>query len=226
MLPPPPEPGDPEPLPASMKEWFERDYSADERGGPLSPDMILQNIFRTDPGGEQILDTEDDVYAEAEGDFFPHNPGPRLFGLDVQIEKKKKKSPLDSDSELDVVIDIKPGNADNVIEKSDNGVVWAAILTTTKTVTDVNGDEIEVKVFDAAKEMDGSWRTVYLGAAPATQYKIEDVNHDGHKDITLKFRVNRIGGLDPGTTKVFLTGQTDASPSMDILGFDYLTIKK
>ncbi|MHC4135844.1 MAG: hypothetical protein ACYS0K_12760 [Planctomycetota bacterium] len=224
---PPSEPPleDPVPAPTTMEEWFEYDYGeGDPRGRPLTPDMILQNIFLTEPGQE--IDTTGDVYAEAEGDFLPHNPGPRLFGFEVKIEKSKKAK-VDSDTELDVVIDIKPGNADNVIEKTDQGVVWTAILTTTKTVTK-DGKDIEVVVFNAATEMDESWRTVYLGDAPATARKIEDVNHDGHKDITLKFRVNKISGLVPGTTLVTLTGKTDSTPgpSMNIIGSDYVTIKK
>jgi len=223
---PPPFPGDP---PMNMSAWLQTDHSVSqnpeeqELGPPLSPDMILQNIFRT--GEDDVIDTTGDVYAEAEGDLFPHNPGDRLFGFDLNIEKKKKNAKVDSNMEIDVVIDIKPGNADNVIEKTDNGVVWTAVLTTTETVKDDDGNDVVVKVFDAAAELDDSWSTIYLGGAQATDYKIEDADHDGYDDITLKFRVNQIG-LKTGTTVVPLTGQTDADVPMNIVGSDYVTIKK
>lgn len=211
----------------SLTEWLDHDHSnggsdTDPYEASLTADTVRQYIFQT--GTDDVLDTTGDVYAEGDGDLYPHNPGARLFGFNFKIEKKKKSSKVDSDMELDVKIDIKPGNADNVIEKSDKGVVWAAILTSVSdTKKDENGNYIVT--FDAATEMDGSWKTVYLGDAPATDYKIEDADHDGHKDITLKFRVNQIG-ISTGTTLVMLTGETDADIPMNITGSDYVTIKK
>ena len=77
--------------------------------------------------------------------------------------------------------------------------------------------------------------TVKLGNAPAKDYKIEDADHDGNDDITLKFNVNEIG-LTSDTTELTMTGQTVAddedSPDvipdvpMNFTGTDHVTVKK
>jgi hypothetical protein len=232
---PPPDPTlwQPTDPPSSMAEWLDfnfadSDHLGDPRGGKLTPQMILDNVFRT----EETIDTSGDVYVEGEGDLFPHQPsaGDRLFGFVLSIEKKGKKAGhVTTDTVLDVEIDVKPGNSDNVIEKSDNGVVWVAILTTvvTTTHTDSDGNFIKVVAFDAANEMDGSWESVELGPGSASpkDYKIEDADHDGHDDITLKFNVNDIG-LSSATKEITLTGETDAYSPMKIIGTDSVTIKK
>ena len=211
---------------ANMGDWLTTDHSGNpdyppDWGVAVSPELIMEHIFRTE--SDQEIDTTGDVFAEAEGDLFPHNPGNRLFGFDVKIEKTKKAK-INSDMDLDVVVDIKPGNADNVIEKTDNGVVWAAILTTTQTVTETDGSTSTVVVFNAADEVDTT--TVILGDnSSVEEYKKEDVDHDGYDDITMKFRVADIG-LDTGTTEVPLTGKTTAAVPMNITGSDHVTVKK
>jgi hypothetical protein len=213
----------------TMGGWLEKDHTIgnadDPRGPALTPESVLEHIFQTDTG--QTIDTTGDVYAEADGDLYPHEPqeGDRLFGFDISIQKKK--GDLESNMVIDVEIDIKPGNSANVIEKSENGVVWAAILTTVVTTEhkDENGNFIKAIAFDADDEMDNSWKTVYLGDAKAKDYKIEDANHDGEDDITLKFNVNEIG-LTSSTKSLTLTGETDATIPMKIVGSDIVTVKK
>jgi len=173
----------------------------------LTAQQILDYLFLTDAGTDLAAPSED-VFAEAEGDLFPHQPqdGDRLFGFNFKIDPDDGAAT--TDMEIDVEIDIKPGNTANVIENSDNGVVWAAILTT--------------DAFDAAGEVD--WDTVYLGGSLAKDYKIEDANHDGYDDITLKFDVKDIG-LTATTTSVTLTGLTNADTPMGFTGSDTVTVK-
>ena len=59
----------------------------------------------------------------------------------------------------------------------------------------------------------------------AVTFDTEDANHDGHDDITLKFKVADIG-LISTTTSLTLTGETNATPPMKFTGDDDVTVKK
>jgi len=178
-----------------------------DRHSDLSAQQILDHLFLTDEGTD-LAAPDEDVFAEAEGDLFPHQPqeGDRLFGFDFKIDPDDGEAT--TNMEIDVEIDVKPGNTANVIESTENGVVWVAILTT--------------DAFDAAAEVDPD--TVYLGGSLAKDSKIEDADHDGDDDITLKFDVADIG-LTSTTTSVTLTGLTNADIPMSFTGTDTVTIK-
>ena len=193
---PGPVPGNDNP---DMGDWLQYDHteggtSADPEAEPsLTMEVILGNIFLTDVA----LDAPDEgeVFAEADGDLFPHEPqdGP-LFGFSLQIDSGDGE--VSADFCLTVGVDIKPGNADNVVNHKSKGVVWVAILST-------DG-------FDASEDV--VWDTVQLKAADAEDYaepldyKTKDANKDGYDDMVLKFNVADIG-LTKDSTEVELTGE-------------------
>ena len=180
--------------------YFLGDQSEDGGEGPLTVQAIMNNIFQTDV----TLDApEDDVFAEAEGDLFPHDPGERLFEFDLAIDPDDGEITVNIC--LPVEIDIKPGNAKNVINYKSKGVVWVAILSTDN--------------FDAVSEVDSD--TVKLGGASVEKTSSQDVNNDGIDDLKLKVRVKDIG-LTKDTVTVDLTGSTNAG--MCIEGSDAVTI--
>jgi len=201
---PGPVPDNPEP---TMGEWLAYDHtelgtSTDPEAEPsLAPEQILGNIFETET--ELIAGVgpgEGDVFAEADGDLFPHQPedGKPLFGFDFDIDKN---GTLDIDMPLTVEIDVKPGNSQNVVNYKSKGVVWVAILTT----VGLDADHDEVVVFDATLDVDTD--TVVLGplGAQPRASKEKDANKDGYDDLYLKFKVADIG-LTKDTTEVTLRG--------------------
>jgi hypothetical protein len=187
-----------------MGDWLQVDHTIDDpedpRGPALTEQQILENIFVTD--GTLDAGTgpgEGDVYAEADGDLYPHDPdgGEPLFSFDFDIDNNT----LTIDLALTVDIDVKPGNAQNVVNYKSKGVVWVAILT--KVVLDANDEE--VVVFDATTDVDED--TVVLGPDEAEPQasKEKDANKDGYDDLYLKFKVPDIG-LTKDTTEVTLKG--------------------
>jgi hypothetical protein len=103
---------------------------------------------------------------------------------------------------LDVSIDVKPGNARNVINPARKGRLWVAILS----------DE----AFDALQVDPG---TVELGpgAAKADRFRVKDVNRDRMPDLVLRFRTPDVG-LQCGDTELELTAETFAGES--VIGTD------
>lgn len=193
----------------------------DPRGPALTAQQILDNIFQTDA----VLDApEDDVFAaHGDGDVFPHQPGNRLFAYEFAIDPDDDT--IATDMAIDVAIDLKPGNSDNSIGNSDDGVVWAAVLTTSTADGDARNFSAE----------DIDVNSVYLGTATtqgalAKDYKVEDVDHDGDKDVTFKFDVEDIG-LTSSTTEVVMRGlftvTIDANNSFKtgFTGKDKVTVK-
>jgi hypothetical protein len=166
--------------------YFLGDQSGEGGEPPLTEQAILDNIFVT----EEVLEGPDegDVYAEADGDLYPHEPEDgALFGYSLEINSNNGN--VTANVCLTVEIDIKPGNAANVVNYKSQGVVWAAVLSTAD--------------FDAPDEVD--WDTAYLGMSPAKAYKVKDANKDGYDDLLLKFDVAKIG-LTKDTTEVELKG--------------------
>jgi hypothetical protein len=186
-----------------------------ERHEDLSAQQILDYLFRTDEGTNLVV-PDDEVYAEGDGDIFPHDPGERLFRYEFAIDTDD--GDVDVDMSIDVVIDIKPGNTANNIESTDQGVVWAAVLSTSLE----DGDERD---FYAPDEIDlDYYQYVKLGGSNAKAYKVEDVDHDGVDDVNFKFDVADIG-LDSNTTSVTMTGPTTTAGT-SFRGTDTVTIKK
>ncbi|MHC4974645.1 MAG: hypothetical protein ACYTG3_20210 [Planctomycetota bacterium] len=211
-------------------DYYETDHTQggtveDERGPALTAQQIVDNIFQTESG--TVLDApEDDVYAaEADGDLFPHQPSNRVFAYDFSIDADDDT--IATNMAIDVAIDLKPGNKDNVINNDDDGVVWAAVLTTEASdgpgARDFNAQDIDVNAvyLSATEEL--------FSGSKAKDYKVEDVDHDGDKDVTFKFDVADIG-LTTSTTKVFMTGlftvgSGDSAFKTGFTGEDDVTVK-
>jgi hypothetical protein len=100
-------------------------------------------------------------------------------------------------TELEAVIDIKPGSDVNSINLKSNGLVPVAILST--------GDLKNALSVDAA--------SVIFAGSPAVKSHIEDVNGDGNNDMLLHFKTVDLSGLTFGSTEATLTGKTvDGTP--------------
>jgi hypothetical protein len=116
-----------------------------------------------------------------------------------------------SDDVLEVDIDIRPNNPHNIINFNSHGLVPVAIFST--------------HTFDA-RTVDPE--TVTLAGAPAVPEHhgwplviVRDVNHDGLRDIVLRFRISDLQLL-PTDTEAVLEGETFAGVA--IRGVDSVTI--
>jgi hypothetical protein len=91
-----------------------------------------------------------------------------------------------------IVIDIKPGSAENVVNRKSKGVVPVAVLTT----VDFDASDIDLD-------------TVVFGPDQATPVHatMSDANADGEADLLLHFRTQEIG-LEPDTAELTLTAET------------------
>ncbi len=106
--------------------------------------------------------------------------------------------PLD----LEVALDIKPGNRRNVINPRSKGRFWVAVLS------DEGFDSLQV---------DSDTVAFGPGAASPDRYKVKDVNTDRIPDLMLRFRTSEVG-LQCGDTELELRGETYAGDS--IIGTD------
>ena len=99
---------------------------------------------------------------------------------------------------VDVGIDIKPGNNRNQINPRSKGVIWVALLSDTASP------------FDPSSQVDIP--TVEFGpdSATANRYKVKDINKDGLGDLLLRFKVPDTG-IACGDTEATLTGETFGS---------------
>ena len=95
---------------------------------------------------------------------------------------------------IDVVIDIKPGNAQNPVNPKSNGRLSVAILST---------DEINVSVIDSDSVRFG----VNGDEASPVHVVFEDVDGDGINDMILQFNTQDTGVVC-GDTSLNLTGST------------------
>jgi len=94
-------------------------------------------------------------------------------------------------TELEAVIDIKPGSDVNSINLKSKGVVPVAILTT--------------EDFDAMDADAGS--VMFAGASPI-RWHIEDVDGDGDEDMLFHFKTEELTDLSSSSTEAVLTGTT------------------
>ena len=113
-------------------------------------------------------------------------------------------------------LDIKPGSFPNPINPSSKGVVPAAIL---------GSEQFDVRVIDTATiEIDDD-RTPGGGVAPQrVQKSLEDVNGDGHPDLSVKFAttaLNAAGLL--GNKRLFITGAIGGGGAT-VLGSDVICL--
>jgi len=99
--------------------------------------------------------------------------------------------------EIDVDIDIKPGNKRNVINPRAKGGIWVAVLSDTDTESP----------FDPLSQVDIP--TVEFGPdhAKANRYKVKDINRDGLGDLLLRFKIPETG-ISCGDTEATLIGET------------------
>jgi hypothetical protein len=99
-------------------------------------------------------------------------------------------------TELEAVIDIKPGSDRNSINLKAKGVIPVAILTT---------EDFDALSVDA--------HSVLFAGAPAVRFNIEDVNGDGNYDMFLFFNTADLRELTSVSTVAVLTGTTvDGTP--------------
>lgn len=95
-------------------------------------------------------------------------------------------------TDLEIDIDIKPGNTINPVNPRSKGILKIAILTT---------DNFDASTVDTS--------SIYFGpgAAEPVMYRLDDVDDDGDWDLALKFNTQDTG-ITCGDTEATLTGQT------------------
>lgn len=103
---------------------------------------------------------------------------------------------------VEVAIDIKPGNKQNVINLRARGRVWVAVLSD----SEFDPSQIEIP-------------TVRFGTdeARVIRHRVSDVNGDGLGDLSLCFKIPQTG-IACGDTEALLTGATFDSELIE--GFD------
>jgi DNA-binding beta-propeller fold protein YncE len=107
---------------------------------------------------------------------------------------------------LTVLLDVRPGSAENPINPKSNGVISVAVLST---------NSFDASTIDQASLRFGPGQALAEGNG-----HLEDVNGDGQLDLVLHFRTQD-SGIQCGDTSVSITGQTvDVTP---IQGFDSIT---
>jgi uncharacterized delta-60 repeat protein len=122
---------------------------------------------------------------------------------------------LGTPSAVTVVVDVKPGNEDNVVPLKSNGVVTVAILTTdsfdaaTVDPTSVCFGDAEDPAQRACTEKHGQGHLV-------------DVNGDGRPDLLLHYDIAQTG-IDAGDVQACLTGETYAGTAIE--GCDRIVTK-
>jgi hypothetical protein len=179
---------------------------------------ILQEIFFVDLAAPVVLGPPAPAppppILTAEGDFYPHTPGEGQFGFDLDFDLEA--GVLDADVVLHIIIDVKPGNADNIVNlKSDSGVVAVSIPTTDS--------------FDAIVELDPD--TVVAVLIGTDGEVINEVTPDrfviGNNEVTYKFSVRDLvdGPNAPlTTTTTILTLRGETFDGMGVQGSDSVTI--
>jgi hypothetical protein len=179
---------------------------------------ILQEIFFVDLAAPVVLGPPAPAppppILTAEGDFYPHTPGQGNFGFDLDFDLEA--GILDADVVLHITIDVKPGNADNIVNmKNDSGVVAVSIPTTEK--------------FDAIVELDPD--TVVAVLIGTDGEVINEVAPErfviGNNEVTYKFSVRALvdGPNAPlTTTTTILTLRGETFDGMGVQGSDSVTI--
>lgn len=117
----------------------------------------------------------------------------------------------------DVVIDVRPGDANNKVNLSSQGLLPVAVLTT---------DTFDASLFEPemAHLSDAATAEGCEGAA-AVRWKYDDVNGDGRLDLLFFFRVQELN-FTPSTTEAMLMahGMYDGT-MIHIMGTDAVTVK-
>lgn len=122
---------------------------------------------------------------------------------------------LGAPSATTVVVDVKPGNEDNVVPLQSNGVVPVAILTTDSfDATSVDPASV---CFGDAEDASGRDCTTKHGHS-----QLVDVNGDARPDLLLHYEIEETG-IDPGDTQACLTGATRAGAAIE--GCDRIVTK-
>ena len=153
------------------------EFSLTEEPEPLTPQQILDHIFLTEA---ELIAGEDpetgEVFAEAEGDLFPHPDGDfsPLFNFDLQIAPD---GTVEVNLVVDIKVDIKPGSDENPINLGAKGVLPVAILATTGLIEDI--DDVDAEAIN-------------IGGVAPVKYTTEDVNNDGLDDLIFHFRIQEL----------------------------------
>ena len=179
---------------------------------------ILQEIFFVDLGFPVVLGPPPPAPAPpiltGEGDFFPHTPGEGLFGFDIDFNFAEGS--LDADIALKIDIDVKPGNAQNILNvKDDKGVVTVAVLSGDgfDAILELDPDTVVAVVIDADGEV--------ITEVPGVRFQT------GDGAITFKFSMKNLGTgpnavITATSTTLTLRGQT--YDGMTVQGSDFLKI--
>ncbi|MEN8133205.1 MAG: choice-of-anchor Q domain-containing protein [Pseudomonadota bacterium] len=119
---------------------------------------------------------------------------PRIIGSapDMGVDEWKPHT-----VQLTVIIDIKPGNKQNVINPRAKGVIWVAVLSDTDPASP----------FDPSSQVDIPSVEFGPDGAKAKRHKVKDINRDGLGDLLLRFRIPETG-IACGDTEATLTGET------------------
>jgi uncharacterized delta-60 repeat protein len=122
---------------------------------------------------------------------------------------------LGAPSAITVVVDVKPGNEDNVVPLKSNGVVTVAILTT---------DSFDAATVDPASVCFGDAEDPAQRACNEKhgQGHLVDVNGDGRPDLLLHYDVEQTG-IDAGDVQACLTGETHTGNAIE--GCDRIVTK-
>jgi hypothetical protein len=184
----------------------------DSGGGPLQPDILYfgQNVLQNGTYKVQVIGTGSGPYtldfdvASGSGDSSQRSiTGTAVPGqTDTYIVSVTEGQPLGI--QLQVKIDIKPGETPNPINVSSTGLIPVAILST--------------PTFNAKTVAPSSIR---FGPAGANTVKssIQDVNGDGLPDLVMQFKTQQ-AGIKLGDTQACLTGKTKSG--LDIQGCDQI----
>jgi hypothetical protein len=154
---------------------------------------------------------EDEAFAEAEGDLFPHDPDDDEVLFEYAFKIDTDNGALTVDLCLPVEIDVKPRSSKNIVYiDSYRGLLSVAVWgSDTFGVGEIDRD------------------TVLLGGVEPKCDYIKDINCDGYNDLVVVFRIRTLvkeGALDINTKSLELTADLTAGGC--IAGSDFVVPKK
>jgi len=186
------------------------EFSLAEEPDPLTPQQIADHIFLSEATLSAEGEPGEEVFAEAEGDLFPHPTGDfaPLFNFDLKITPDGE---VEVEVVVDIKVDIKPGSDENPINLGAKGVLPVAILATPGLIEDI--DDVDAEAIN-------------IGDVEPVKYTTEDVNDDGLDDLIFHFKIQELvsaGVLTAGTEELTIEAKLTIDGA-DVRGSDRVRI--
>jgi hypothetical protein len=175
-------------------------------GSDVDGDSLTYSIIGGNTGGAFAIDSNTGAIRVANPSMLNYEITP-FFDLLVQVRDSAgatgtatiRINLTDVPEELEVAIDVKPGDEQNRINSKSNGKLEVAILST----ADFNAQLIDIDSLRFG--LTGTEDSISQHPEQGPRFRYEDVNGDGRLDLVVRFEIE-LTGLQPDSTKAILTG--------------------